>query len=69
MNMNDYYDKKLVSFILEKDDCKTTLEKMLQDENYNEILQIFSLPKPINQEIKKLYKTYIGNIIENIHTI
>jgi hypothetical protein len=42
---------------------------MLQDENYNEILQIFSLPKPINQEIKKLYKTYIGNIIENIHTI
>jgi hypothetical protein len=58
-----------VGFILENKDCKTTLENMLKDKKYNEISKIFSLPKPINQEIKKLYKTYIGNIIENIHTI
>ncbi len=67
--MNDYYDKKLVDFILENEDCKTTLEDMLKYKKYNEISKTFSLPKPINQGIIKLYKKYIGDIIKNIHKI
>ena len=67
--MNYYYYKKLVTFILENDDCKITLENMLKDKKYNEILKIFNLPKSMNQGIIKLYEKYIGNIIKNIHKI
>ena len=39
---------------------------MLVHKKYDDLSEIFSLPKPNNQNIIELYNQYIGDIIKDI---
>jgi hypothetical protein len=66
ISVGDCFDEKLVSFILREQNCGDILQQMLDNKKYDDLSEIFSLPKSNNQNIIELYNQYIGDIIKDI---